>query len=432
MLTPKPLLINTFDTDKGGAARATYNLHKGLQGIGVESRMLLQSKTGDDPSVLGPGTTQGQILATLRPYFDMLPLLRYAKRQRVAFSPAVVPEKAWATIAQLNPDVIHLNWIAGGFLRIETLRRFDKPVIWSLYDSWAFTGGCHIPASCTRYRQSCGACPLLGSNNRHDLSFCVWRRKARSWRDLDLTVVAPSRWLADCARASSLFRNVRVEVIPHVLDTNRFRPIDKPLARNLLGLPQDKKLILFGAIKSTSDPNKGFHLLQGAIRELARTGWANRSEVVVFGASEPSQAPDLGLKVRFVGRLYDDVALALLYASADVMVVPSLQESLGLTALEAMACGTPVVAFGATGLLDTVEHRQTGYLAHPYEIDDLASGIAWVLGDDRRWQELSCKARVKVERDFQVSHVAKQYLSIYEDVIRNHEPSVTTSRRKAR
>ena len=411
----RPLLLSTGDSD-GGAARAAYRLHRGLRSIGVPSGMLVQSKQGDDPTVFGPESKLGKAAGMVRPHVDRLPLGLYPRRKPVIFSPALLPDRVAAQVRRLDPDVVHLHWVAGGFLRIETLERFEKPIVWTLHDSWAFTGGCHVPYDCLRYRAACGACPTLGSVRDGDLSRHVWRRKKRAWRALPLTIVTPSRWLAECARSSSLFRDVPTHVIPNGIDLDRFRPIDKQQARDLLRLAPHKKLILFGAVAGTALHYKGFHLLTRAVAELARDGWAERAELVVFGGGEPADAPELGMPTHYAGRLHDDISLALFYAAADVMVVPSIQEAFGQTASEAMACGTPVVAFAATGLLDIVQHMRTGYLARPWEATDLARGIAWVLEDDARRVELCRAARARVEREFEIARVARQYESLYNSV----------------
>ncbi len=201
----------------------------------------------------------------------------------------------------------------------------------------------------------------------------------------------------------------------------QFKPLDKGLSRRTLDLPQDKKIVLFGAVNSVNDPNKGFRYLKQAMQLLATDGWSETTEVVIFGASEPSTHHDLGLKTRYLGYLHDDISLALIYSAADVAVVPSIQEAFGKTALEAMACGTPVVAFGATGLLDIVEHEQTGYLAQPYESAELAKGIAWILEDAERLSDLRHQARARVEREFDIQHVAKRYLALYEEILERHD-----------
>ena len=388
------LHLSTSDIDNGGA-RAAYRLHQGLRSLDCTSRLLVRAKFSSDATV----TAERSPLTKLAPPVSDLPLRRYPKRTGM-FSPQWFPDVLAARVADLNPDIINLHWVCNGFLRIETLAQFKQPMVWTLHDLWPFTGGCHYSQDCERYKISCGSCPQLQSTRSKDLSRWVWQRKAKAWKDLDLTIVASSQWMADCARSSSLFRDRRIEVIPCCLDTEKYKPVNQQFARELLNLPQDKQLVLFGAIGGTSDRRKGFHLLQPALQQLSQAGEHDQIELVVFGASQPEQPIELGFKSHYLGYVRDDIALALIYSAVDVMVVPSVQEAFGQTASEALSCGTPVVAFDATGLKDIVDHQQTGYLAAPFEVDDLAKGIAWVLEDKERHQKLQFHARRKSLREF--------------------------------
>ncbi|MBW4493213.1 MAG: glycosyltransferase family 4 protein [Oscillatoria princeps RMCB-10] len=407
-----------INSDSGGAGRAAYRLHQGLKSLGVDSKMLVQFKASDDRAVFEPDKTLDKALIKLKisERLDALPLQFYRGREGTNFSLQWLPDGMASKVSQLNPDVVNLHWVCHGYLQIESLAKFNKPIVWTLHDLWPFTGGCHYPQDCQRYTDSCGACPQLGSSKDWDLSRWVWQRKAKAWKNLNLTLVSPSSWMAECAKSSSLFKDFRVEVIPHGMDTQKYKPIDRQVARSLLNLPQDKQLVLFGAIY-TSEPRKGFQLLEPALQSLSKSGWKDRIELAIFGSSQPENPIDTGFKYHYLGRFEDDISLAAVYSAADVMVVPSIQESFGQTAFEALACGTPVVAFNATGLKDIVEHRQTGYLARPYEIEDLALGIAWVLENPDRHQKLSQRARQKAEQEFTVELQARRYLSLFTELL---------------
>jgi len=412
----KSLIISTSDI-QGGAARAAYRLHAGLRMIGVDSRMLVQVKTSDDSTVIEPSSKKvAKAIARIFPTLDRLPLYGYPKRDPEMWSIGWIPRNPIKHIDSLHPDVINLHWVGGGYVPIAFLGKLKQPIIWTLHDMWAFTGGCHYDRACSRYQNACGACPQLGSHTQVDLSRMTHKHKQRSWQGVNITIVAPSHWLASCARNSSLFRHQRIEVIPYGLDLTRYKPMPRQVARDMLALPQDKKLVLFGAVSSTSDRRKGFHLLQPALQQLARQGWGEHTEVVVFGASRPEHEPDLGMTVHYTGHLYDDVSLALIYSAADVFVAPSLQDNLPNTVMESLACGTPCVGFAIGGIPDMIEHEQNGYLAQPYVIEDLAQGIAWVLGDAERWQRLSRHAREKTEQEFALERQAAVYRRLYEEV----------------
>jgi glycosyltransferase involved in cell wall biosynthesis len=329
----------------------------------------------------------------------------------------VVPDRLPLRVRSLAPDLVHLHWVADGFMRLESLRGLGRPLVWTLHDSWAFTGGCHVPGECTRHRATCGRCPALGSEDDGDLSHRVWVRKRRAWEGLPITVVAPSRWLSGCARSSALLGAARHEVIPNGLDLERFRPADRAASRARWRMPADRKLVLFGGVHSATDPNKGLGLMVEALHRLAAHGLTAGVDWVVFGTAPGEPLPDVPCPVRVVGHVADEAALAALYAAADVFVAPSIQENLPNTVMEALACGTPCVAFDAGGLSDLIEHQRNGWLARAHQAEDLARGIAWVLEDEPRRSALAARGRRKAEEEFELTRVARRYADLYRELM---------------
>jgi glycosyltransferase involved in cell wall biosynthesis len=410
----KPVLLSTYD-QIGGAARAAFRLHRGLRRIGLESTLLVQRKVSDDAAVRGPEGKPAKFLAAARPFLDNLPLMRYPDRREGVFTPAILPDGIARRVAAERPDVVHLHWVAAGFLRPESLAAFERPVVWTLHDSWVFTGGCHVPGACVRYRDACGACPALGSQRERDLSRSVLERKRRAWSRSSFTVVAPSRWLAEAARSSALLRAARIEVIPNGIDLARFKPIDRLQARDILGIAPDRRIVLFGGVGGAADPNKGYPLLLDALGRLAHGADAERVELLVVGASQADRLPVL--PTRFVGPLADEESMVLYLSASDVLVLPSLQENQPNMVVEAMGCGVPTVAFRAAGLPDLVEHERTGYLAEPFEAESLAGGIAWVLEDEGRRRGLGEAARRRAERDHELEAAARRYETLYRSLL---------------
>lgn len=380
--------------------------------------MFVQNKDSGDQEVFSGNTKTAKLLAKIRPYVDHLPatLFRHAAGQN--FSPAVVPGRAINKLKILNPDVVHLHWIAHGFIRIEALKQLRyKPVVWTLHDSWAFTGGCHLPYTCTAYMEHCGRCPVLGSQSDYDLSRWVWNRKRKIVDILNLTIVTPSRWLGECARRSSLFRNIPVEVIPNGLDISTYKPRNPDFCRELLSLPKSKIIIMFGAMSSTNDTNKGFDHLLGALRIIADTPYKNKVTAVVLGADRAQKELMTGIDIRFLGHLHDDASLSAAYSAADVFVAPSIQENLSNTVMESMACGTPCVAFDIGGMPDMIGHKRSGYLASPYEESDLADGILWVISNTDRQREYSIASRKIIMEGFSDTLAAQRYAILYKNLV---------------
>ena len=411
----KVLLLNTSDIE-GGAARAAYRLHGCLQGLGIDSSMLVQSKTGDDPTVFESSGKVAKALSRIRSQVDSLPLRTFTAVDKFRpFSTSWLPERLAERVRSLAPDIVHLHWVNGGFARIETLPKFPRPMVWTLHDMWAFTGGCHYDGGCGRYRDQCGKCPQLGSNKNWDASRRTLRRKQASWNGQPFTLVTPSRWLADCARTSPLFVNARIEVIPNGLDLNRYRPHSKDIARDILGLPKDRNLIAFGAM-SMAEGRKGFRHLQAALLEMARHWTGGPTELVVLGAGRPAKPPELGFPIRYTGRLHDDASLSLLYSAVDAFVCPSEEDNLPNTVVEALACGTPCAAFHVGGLPDLIDEGVNGRLVAPFNPTAMAEAIASLLGETTHRAAYSAAARSKAEAEYGLEKCARAYLRLYQEL----------------
>lgn len=218
----------------GGAGRAAYRIHLGVRGLGVDSRMLLKDGISDDPNIL---SLDG--FASKNPLYKAFDWTRnkcknkiqhycwnqYPNRDNVFMSDLRGTDLHGA-LCKLDYDVLHLHWLNLRFVHPKDLPK-DKPIVWTLHDSWPFCGVCHYFFECERYRQECGCCPFLRSDKIDDLSHKVWREKAEIYKDLNLHIVSPSRWLADCARQSSLLGRYPVTMIPNCLDVNAFRSLEE-------------------------------------------------------------------------------------------------------------------------------------------------------------------------------------------------------------
>lgn len=406
------LIVSASDIE-GGAARAAYRLHRSLLVAGLDSKMLVQSKTSDDFTVIGPAGKLQKGLGKIRPTLDAIPVKRYKDRTKTLFSPSWLPFSSIVDhINEIDPDIVHLHWVTGGMLRIEDVARIRAPVVWSLHDMWAFTGGCHYDEECGKFKNSCGSCPVLASAKENDLSSKVLQRKQVSFKQhTNLTIVGLSNWLAKQAKSSTLFENTSVVNLPNPIDTTSFAPFCKQQARTLFNLPGDKKLVLFGAMGATSDPRKGFKELAQALSYLPAD-----YELVVFGSNEPKISQGFKQKAHYLGHLHDDITLRVLYNAADVMVVPSLQENLSNAIMESLSCGTPVVGFDIGGNSDLIDHQVNGYLAEPYSSADFAKGIDWVL-QHQSPDKLADNARQTVLVNFESSLVASKYIDLYREVL---------------
>ncbi|MEW6132017.1 MAG: glycosyltransferase [Pseudomonadota bacterium] len=406
--------IISYSDIGGGAARAAYRLHRFLSDYGVASQMRVRSRKSDDTAVQGASGRLGRAGNALRPHLGSI-LGRLQRSTNASWRSGNWLPSAWAEeVDATDADVINLHWVGDETLSIEDIGRIRKPMVWTLHDMWPFCGTEHYASDdmAARWRHGYDRGNRRAGEGGLDIGRLVWLRKKRSWTR-PMHVVAPSRWLANCARDSALLRNWPISVVPNPLDIGVFKPAERNAARHALGLPQDKAIILFGAAGGGSDPRKGYDLLQEALELLARDGNMPDVLCVVFGQDAPKNAVRQPFPVRWMGVVHEDAVLASLYGAADVTVVPSRQENLPQTATESQACGTPVVAFNVTGLPDAVQHEVSGYLAEPYSTRDLARGIRWVLEDSARHERLAVAARERALRLWAPEVVVPQYLSIY-------------------
>lgn len=394
----------------GGAARAAYRIHHSLRDAGIDSRMWVNNALTDDLSVESLSGRLALRLVSVRRRAARWCVRQLRTNNPVIHSPAYLPSQWVKRINASDADVINLHWVQGEMLSIADIGRIQKPIVWTLHDMWAFCGAEHL-AWDDRWRNGYHRVNRPTHESGFDLNRWTWQRKRKHWQQ-PMYIVTPSQWLANCVRESALMRDWPVAVVPNPIDTERWRPFDRSFARELLGLPADVPLLLFGSYGANYAHHKGFDLLLQAFDHLREDSGIKGMEVVVFGQRAPQSLPDLGCPIHYTGHLHDDVSLRALYSAADAITVPSRQEVFGQTASEAHACGTPVIAFRTGGLPDIVEHQRTGYLAAPFSTEDLAHGIAWVLAK-RSTGELGNQARKRAEMRFAAPVVSGMYQEVY-------------------
>ena len=318
----------------------------------------------------------------------------------------------------MRPDIVQLQWVNRGFVKPETLLKINKPLVWRFADYWPFCGAEHIPTEEKRLVEGYKKSNRPSYEKGLDINRWVFNRKLKVFSKVhDLHIVTPSKWLADMVKKSYLCSKFPVTVIPNGLDHNVFKPINKKLARSILNIPTQGRYVIFGALNPFSDPNKGFPYLHKAIKAYSQLSESRGTKLLIFGSSKPQKPVEFGFPTYYLDKLYDDYSLALAYSSADVMIVPSKIESFGQTALESMACGTPVLCFDTSGLKDVVTHKVAGYLAKPYSVSDLTAGLLWMTANGRRLSRLSSSARQKVLKKFTLERQARQYLDLYRKIL---------------
>jgi glycosyltransferase involved in cell wall biosynthesis len=419
----KVTLINTSDAG-GGAPAACLRLLNALTEEKIDAQLLVQQKKTNNPGVQGiVKNTVSRIRSRFNFLYERLSFIFFHEKDksvRFAFSTA----NAGTSIknAQLikDADILHLHWTNSGFLSIAGLKELidlGKPIVWTLHDMWAFTGGCHYAGACDHFIYQCGDCYFLRDPANNDISHSGWLRKHDMYAAAaNITFVTCSKWLADVASTSSLLKDFNIQSIPNPIDVHIFSPQNKRLAREKWQINPGAKIILFGAA-NIMDRRKGITYLVEALQYLKNNYQLTTPvEVVIFGKNkhfDVSQLPFVAHELNIISSATD---LAEIYSLADVFVLPSVEDNLPNTVMESLSCGTPVVAFDAGGIPEMIDHQQNGYLAAFKSVAGLAKGIYEILYADNA-ELLSLNARNKVLDNYTNQKVAGQYIKLYKSIL---------------
>lgn len=402
----KILLLNTYP--HGGAGVACRRLQAALQASGVTANLL----TSNDVGSRWPF------------YAERLSFIPFERDKSVRFSFSLA--NFGKNLAQ-HPlvraaDVLHLHWVNQGFLSLKNIRQLaetGKPIVWTLHDMWAFTGGCHYSQGCEHFKNECGNCPFLKNPAPGDLSNRVWRRKWEFFPK-NIQFVTCSEWLASVARSSGLLKNYPVTAIPNPIDTAVFKPLteaERQAFRSEKGISPNAHVLLFAAMK-VSEERKGFRFLLEALQMLKAQRPDFQLEILVLGKAELEALAALPYPVHVLGLVQDQAKLVQAYGAADVFAIPSLEDNLPNTVMESLACGTPVAGFATGGIPEMVGHLQEGFIAPQGDSRALAEGIFEVLEGKTGLEKYRETARRKVEMNYSNAVVAGRYSEIYKNLLR--------------
>lgn len=410
----KILHINSWDT-LGGAAVLARRLQLESIGLGHQSWLLTGygNSTGNDSSraVVSGWPRWKKFLRRLTLALEYFSGLQYLL---IWWSRDLI-NHPWTRSA----DIVHLHNLHGGYISHRVLPKLSsrKPVVWTLHDMWAMTGHCGYSFECQRWQTGCGECPHLDTSPalKRDSTRFLWKAKQRIYSKSKITIVTPSKWLADAVGQSPLLSQFPVHHIPNGVDLTQYQMVPKLNARERLGLPQNLALALFIA-EYLDEPRKGGHLLVEAMRNLDPS-YLEKFGLVTVGLGADRLPWPRSLTRFDLGFVKDAELLPAIYSAADVTVVPSVVDNLPNTVLEAMACGTPVVASRVGGIPEMVNHMDTGYLAKPDDPTDLANGIKLLLEDQNLRHSMGKRGRQRVEEEYSLELQAQRYAELYRQVL---------------
>jgi len=404
-------VLQVSESDRiGGAALAALRLNNALNQRGVNSTLLVNRKMSDDSTIISPVGFLAKFLARIKPHL-------YIWRSKNKFDSNYLSIASNASssifldnIYPFTYNILHLHWVNNGFVRLHDLVNFKKPIIWTLHDTWLFTGGCHSTQGCKQFLDDCSSCPKSNSNNGRLNLYRQFLAKNQilSLLTNKVTFTVPSTWMLESAQKSSLLKDFRIVKIPNMINTDVFRQLNKKDVMLELGLNTSYKYFVFGATNPLGDLNKGFAYLRTVFQQNDYSGY----KLIIFGKSKfDPETININIEVVFWNEIDSDEKLCKIYNAAEVLLMPSVHESFGQVAAEAMSCGVPVVCFDTTGLKDIVEHKKNGYLATLGNQDDFNEGIKWVLNNKN--DNLSIQGRDKIVSDFSPNTVCKMFVELY-------------------
>ena len=366
------MVLHITTVDKGGAYKAVDRMRRAMAQYGIESQILVRNKVyqESDVSVYCSG-------------FIKRLVSKGKNAINILFSEGQITRDLLGSHITKNrlvqeADVIIIHWI-NSFLSYQSLKeilRLHKPVVFFLHDMWLFTGGCHCnilsEEYCNRYTEGCGKCPMISLKDK-DISKKNCKEKQRIFEKYACKIIGPSKWIVNCAENSYVLSGKDVNFLPNCYDDSVFYPQDNvDELKRKWNIDKKKTVLLFGtSYGADENENKGIRYLIEALTILPKEEFL----ILIFGESNVDSFREISQEYMRVGYISDENVMREIYNIADIFISPSKQESFGFTICEAMACGTPCVAFPVGGVKEQISHRENGYLAAIFDAYDIAKGI---------------------------------------------------------
>lgn len=364
---------------------APFRLHEAMLNFGIDSKMIAYNTPRAQSSKLYRYSGFVKILKSQIYYKVQKYIESKKKRDTYLFSyPKFIGNNVSNHSMIKEADVIYLHWIVGGFLNFKNIEQIldtGKPVVFFMHDMWTITGGCHHSFECNNYKINCEHCPIFKNDSRYTLASEEFKIKKEIFSKFNnVYFLSPSEWLLSCAKESGLLINKSIFHIPNIIDQELFKPFNKTIAKQILNIDQDVLTISFGCVAGKNNIFKGWQYLEKALNLIYKENDKLKIELVIFGSEYDQSTVDaLPYPIKFMGQINDETTMVVLNNATDLFVSPSLAESFGLTFLENIMCGTPVVGFDVGGVPEIIEHKVNGYLAEYKSSEDLARGIIFCL-----------------------------------------------------
>ena len=392
------LFIGTTDI-LGGAAKISWDLKNALEKQGHATSMFVADKRSKDPSV------------------KVIPRQKWRKYLGFMLATDDLLSSDWIlkTLEYKNADVVHCHNLHGRYFNLSTLQKMsvEKPVIWTLHDEWAITPHCVCTFEGKEMRSGFFMCPdkntplrILWDNTR----YLSWRKNS-IYKRSKLHIVTPSQWLKERVEKTILnFQDVRL--IHNGIDANVFKMSDKNIAKRKLGLPLDKKIILFLADDPRNNIWKGWQYAEEAVSK-----YKNNKNLLFLSVGNHAYHPDEN-NVKYIPHINKKEDVALYYSASDILLFTSIAENFPLVILEAMSCGLPIVSFDVGGVKEAVIHKENGYISTYKDTRSLIEGIEYILNLNANELEAMSESSIKrIQNHFTSKIMINNYLNFYSELL---------------
>ena len=408
------VFLNTFSVS-GGAAIATNRIYSALKDQ-ISITGISQFEKNNE--LYYKHIKYGKIRFAIEK-LEFLPLEKN-KDIRFKFSTASIGSNLEKLDSISEADIIHLHWINQGFLSLKTLKKLaslNKPIVWTLHDMWPFTGGCHHSQECTNYKKDCGNCKYLKKPKPHDISNKILAKKKEVFKNGNFTLVGVSDWIHKISSESALGKLSSLRKINNPINTAIFHSLDNKRNNQEIVKSEDKLNLTFVSY-NLEDKKKGLSILIKALQGIDFNNLAIKIKLTLIGNLRDKKILDsIPIETNYKGLITEDTKLAETFQDSDIHISSSLEESLGYTAMEALGCGTPVIAFPSGGITDLVEDKKTGLIAKYNDVHDLRSKIESLIKDDKSRLKYGKYGAEKIKKYFNKTFIANQYLELYNNLL---------------
>lgn len=414
----KVLHVNFYDIS-GGAAIAANRLHNELRNKGIDSRCFVRKKITTDNYIYSPQGTITDIRNKLNIQIEQMVKRVIANKKIESLSIGFLPDTNLKYIKKNNPDLVHLHWINGGFLNIATIAKINKLLIWTFHDMWPACGTEHYLENSYRYKEGFQQDIVQHKYSIFDINRFIYKKKIKHWKNIkNLVIVCPSKWLSNKIKESFVFKDKRIETIYNGIDLDFFKPLNKSSIRKSLKLSVNKKIILFGIANNVNNVRKGSDFLLEIFKILSTIYNPQNIEILIFGGYN-KKINISGYDVIYLGNLANPEELVKYYALSDIFLLPSREDNLPNTAIESIACGTPVIGFDVGGVSEIISHGYNGYLIEPFNTNAFALSIKKILEmDNKEYLNLSKNSRSTAKDKFDIKIMANKYVQLYHEIIK--------------